>query len=368
MAKTYGLQPTSVKDCLDPEHLPKFEQFENYAFVIIRDLRRAGRANLRHGAGAHPQGGDLLRPVVPHHHPPHRAGLADGAAGEVRGRTRPASAGKEGLQAYVLTQVLNAAVDTYLQADGGDRDADRRLRGAGVRRAGRGQPAPSREDLRDIHVLKRQVTLIKRLLWRTLDVVQRMTPATRTRGHAVPGRPGERRELSLLRRRAARRRQHHPQCPARPGRPPHRRGHADPDGVLRVLPPAHVPRGRLRHELRLHARAALAVGLSGRARRRWAASCSRSISGSAGADGFGSEPRCRSIARGARGRRGGWALARRRAGLAHRAGGRPASAARSRAGVAPPRLWGAGCVGGGARSAGGRAARRADRGRRSDCR
>jgi magnesium transporter len=33
-------------------------------------------------------------------------------------------------------------------------------------------------DLREIHVLKRQVTLIKRLLWRTLDVVQRLSPAS----------------------------------------------------------------------------------------------------------------------------------------------------------------------------------------------
>ena len=25
-----------MQDCLDPEHLPKFEQFETYAFAIIR--------------------------------------------------------------------------------------------------------------------------------------------------------------------------------------------------------------------------------------------------------------------------------------------------------------------------------------------
>jgi magnesium transporter len=33
-----------------------------------------------------------------------------------------------------------------------------------------------RSDLREIHRLKRQVTLCKRLLWRTVDVTQRMVP------------------------------------------------------------------------------------------------------------------------------------------------------------------------------------------------
>ena len=26
----------AVKDCLDPEHLPKFEQFDGQSFIIIR--------------------------------------------------------------------------------------------------------------------------------------------------------------------------------------------------------------------------------------------------------------------------------------------------------------------------------------------
>ena len=32
----YGLHPLSVNDCLDPEHLPKFEVFDNHCFVILR--------------------------------------------------------------------------------------------------------------------------------------------------------------------------------------------------------------------------------------------------------------------------------------------------------------------------------------------
>jgi Mg2+ and Co2+ transporter CorA len=44
LAQRYGLEPTSLNDCLDPEHLPKFEQFERYAFAIIRAFdERSGR-------------------------------------------------------------------------------------------------------------------------------------------------------------------------------------------------------------------------------------------------------------------------------------------------------------------------------------
>lgn len=36
LAETYGLHPTSVQDCLQPEHLPKYEVIEEVAFVVLR--------------------------------------------------------------------------------------------------------------------------------------------------------------------------------------------------------------------------------------------------------------------------------------------------------------------------------------------
>lgn len=36
LATSYGLHPTSVKDCLDPLHLPKFEEIEQTKFIILR--------------------------------------------------------------------------------------------------------------------------------------------------------------------------------------------------------------------------------------------------------------------------------------------------------------------------------------------
>lgn len=36
LSTTYQLHPTSVEDCLDPEHLPKIERFQDYTFFIFR--------------------------------------------------------------------------------------------------------------------------------------------------------------------------------------------------------------------------------------------------------------------------------------------------------------------------------------------
>jgi magnesium transporter len=36
VAKQYGLHEASVADCLQPGHLPKYEQFKNYTFIILR--------------------------------------------------------------------------------------------------------------------------------------------------------------------------------------------------------------------------------------------------------------------------------------------------------------------------------------------
>jgi magnesium transporter len=176
IGRAHGLQYTAVKDCLDPEHLPKFEQFDTHSFIILRAFDEQSEQSC--GTVQ-----ELTRKIAIFSGPGflitiHRTEQRWLAALEAKlENDQGARAGKEGLQTYLLTQVLNAAVDTYLKPmeaietriDAfeelvfGGRDADARAFAT---------------DLREIHVLKRQVTLIKRLLWRTLDVVQRMTPAT----------------------------------------------------------------------------------------------------------------------------------------------------------------------------------------------
>ncbi|MDB6096859.1 MAG: Mg2 transporter protein CorA family protein [Francisellaceae bacterium] len=36
VVEKYGLHPTSIQDCFDPRHLPKFEQIDNITFIILR--------------------------------------------------------------------------------------------------------------------------------------------------------------------------------------------------------------------------------------------------------------------------------------------------------------------------------------------
>ena len=77
----------------------------------------------------------------------------------------------------ILPRVLNGVLDTYLsplEAMEGRLDEFEEMVFAGD-----GFPAGTLgAELREIRLLKRQVTLTKRLLLRTMDVIQRMTPAS----------------------------------------------------------------------------------------------------------------------------------------------------------------------------------------------
>ena len=174
----FGLHPLSVNDCLDPEHLPKYEAFENHTFVILRAVDEDAP---RTAATVQ----ELTRKIAIFYGPSflitiHRKDQAWLTA--LQGRGLGASAGRHGartesLQASLLSQLFNAALDTY----------QRPLESVEVTLdrfdakvfEGRVEPgAAFRADLREIHLLKRQVTLCKRLLWRTVDVTQRMLPSS----------------------------------------------------------------------------------------------------------------------------------------------------------------------------------------------
>ncbi|HEX2217844.1 MAG TPA: CorA family divalent cation transporter [Gemmatimonadales bacterium] len=174
----FGLHPLSVNDCLDPEHLPKYEAFETHTFVILRAVDEDAP---RTAATVQ----ELTRKIAIFYGPSflitiHRKDQAWLTA--LQGRGLQASAGKPGartesLQTSLLARLLNAALDTYqrplesveLTLDHFDAKVFE----------GRVEPgAAFRADLREIHLLKRQVTLCKRLLWRTVDVTQRMLPSS----------------------------------------------------------------------------------------------------------------------------------------------------------------------------------------------
>jgi magnesium transporter len=172
----YGLHPLSVNDCLDPEHLPKYEVFENHTFVILRavdadaprtaDTVQALTRKLAVFAGP----GFVI--TIHRKDQPWLTALQERGLANVPLKHATRS---EGIQVHLLTQLFNAALDTYqrpleeveLTLDRFDAKVFE-----GTVEGG----AEFRADLREIHRLKRQVTLCKRLLWRTVDVTQRMVP------------------------------------------------------------------------------------------------------------------------------------------------------------------------------------------------
>jgi magnesium transporter len=177
LAADYGLHPLAVKDCLDPEHLPKFEAFENHAFVILRAVDESA-----------PRTADtvqaLTRKIAVFYGPAflitiHRKDQPWLTALHQRclvGLSSKHATRSEGIQVHLLAQLFNAALDTYQQPL---EMIETRLDQFEAKVfEGRDEPGSTfRRDLREIHLLKRQVTLCKRLLWRTVDVTQRMVPA-----------------------------------------------------------------------------------------------------------------------------------------------------------------------------------------------
>jgi magnesium transporter len=177
LAADYGLHPLAVKDCLDPEHLPKYEAFENHTFVILRAVDESA-ARTADTVQA------LTRKIAVFYGPAflitiHRKDQAWLTALHQRclvGLSSKHATRSEGIQAHLLAQLFNAALDTYQPPL---ETVEARLDQFDVKVfEGRDEPgATFRGDLREIHLLRRQVTLCKRLLWRTVDVTQRMVPA-----------------------------------------------------------------------------------------------------------------------------------------------------------------------------------------------
>jgi magnesium transporter len=172
----YGLHPLSVNDCLDPEHLPKYEVFENHIFVILRavdadapptaDTVQALTRKLAVFAGP----GFVI--TIHRRDQPWLTALQERGLANVPLKHATKS---EGIQVHLLTQLFNAALDTYQRPlEEVENTLDRFDTKVFEGEVEHG--VEFRADLREIHRLKRQVTLCKRLLWRTVDVTQRMVP------------------------------------------------------------------------------------------------------------------------------------------------------------------------------------------------
>jgi magnesium transporter len=158
-----GIHATSLRDCLQPDHLSKFERYGDLAFVLVRtfDHESLSGATLRaitHKIAFFLHPGGLLtvhrgnQPCLEQVYQDHQEGR-----GPTDGRG-------------LMTAILHGAVLTFESPLAKAEAAlDRREAELFDRRAG----LPS---LRSIHGTKRRVRTIKRSLWRTLAAIQDLRP------------------------------------------------------------------------------------------------------------------------------------------------------------------------------------------------
>lgn len=163
VAHEFSLPPTVVEDCLDPEHLPKYERLDEATFLILRardkaapddastiqELTRKIAVFMRNG---------LILTV-------HRADLA-----EIRDLRERFAADEAAVQSAILTALVLATLDSY------DAPLERSQAILDEFEVGVFEddvPAPS---LRDAFHLKRRIALTRRILWQTHNVLQKLVP------------------------------------------------------------------------------------------------------------------------------------------------------------------------------------------------
>lgn len=172
VAERWGLHTTAVQDCLDPEHLPKFERLPGGTFLIVRAVDESASAEADSMQAltrklAIFMGPRVLVTVHRREQPYLRAAVEQLLA------DLPIPNGGEGtdiLLQRATVGLVAAVADTYLpllesletSLDGEERRVFEQGDFVGT--------------LRRIHEQKRRAALAKRLLWHTIATVQRLSP------------------------------------------------------------------------------------------------------------------------------------------------------------------------------------------------
>ncbi|MGE0443359.1 MAG: CorA family divalent cation transporter [Gemmatimonadales bacterium] len=166
LALEFGFHLMAVEDCLDPWHLPKHERFGDTTFVILRSYDRKAAPD-----GASVQ--ELTRKIAIFARPGlvvtiHRVDL--GVVSAVRDHFQRLAPGESCNEIGVVGALMNRALDSYeAPLDAADKEVD--LLEEALLDARRRDP-----DLGAIHQLKQRVNVVKRLLWQTMAVTQRLVP------------------------------------------------------------------------------------------------------------------------------------------------------------------------------------------------
>lgn len=166
LALTYGLHATAVKDCLDPEHLPKFERYGDLTFIITRAYDEVSEPSAETIQ-------QITRKIAVFFtdkylisiHRKDQAFFARLREEHIhRAKTR------EVRLSYVLTDLVNAVVTTYEKPL---EEAEHTIEQFEDSLFDSKRDNPP---LQRIHILKRRVNLMKRLLWQTMGVIHKLKP------------------------------------------------------------------------------------------------------------------------------------------------------------------------------------------------
>jgi magnesium transporter len=173
IARKYGLHPMTVEDSLEPEHLPKYERIGNTTFIIVRGF---DAASPRDCSTLHEMtrkvaifyGADFLITI-------HRTEQPFLTALMEKHRTEAPPDGVErrkGFLPRLVIDLINEAVATYEKPL---QDAETAIDGFEGTVFGEHELTGL---LRKIYLVKRRVTLMRRMLSHTLDAVKKLVPAS----------------------------------------------------------------------------------------------------------------------------------------------------------------------------------------------
>ncbi|MFL5403340.1 MAG: CorA family divalent cation transporter [Gemmatimonadales bacterium] len=172
-ARKYGLHPTSVEDSLDPEHLPKYERIGTTTFIIVRAIDSAAEDDC---STLHEltrkvaifYGADFLITI-------HRSDQPFLTAIIDRYRNPNPPDGAERRKSFlprVLIEIINDAVATYQKPL---EEAETSIDQFEATVFGEHEFTGL---LRRIYLVKRRVTLMRRMLSHTLDAVKKLVPGS----------------------------------------------------------------------------------------------------------------------------------------------------------------------------------------------
>jgi magnesium transporter len=174
VARRYNLHPTSVEDSLEPEHLPKYERIGATTFMIVRAIDTAAKADC---STLHEMtrkvaifyGPDFLITI----HRNEQPFLSEIIEGQ-RKTAPPAGVAerRKGFLPRLLINIVNCAIATYQKPL---EDAETSIDMFEATVFGEHEFARL---LRRIYLVKRRVTLMRRMLSHTLDAVKKLVPGS----------------------------------------------------------------------------------------------------------------------------------------------------------------------------------------------